>query len=206
MDGALLQSRIYHGYKQAARHAGRAYSQYRFTSPLNPTDAGNLVGSVDCLFAADAKFSVPVKYKIPDRYLYADGSVIAPRDILIGPYGTFYVASMQPNVPIQVVRCNDLVTIRRTTYVGIVQTPVVVVSAMPAFKQLKKIEQKSVSGIGGATNAATAVGEWFLFLPIASGVLLQGDIVTDENGKPYTLDTIDNTEDGIVLTIRQADG
>lgn len=206
MDGATLQARIYAGYAQAAAHTGRAYEQFRSVTPLDPTAVGNSLGDIDCLFAADPQYAMPVKYKIPTRYLYADGRRLAQRDILVGPYGTFFVADMQPNLAMQVIRCNDVVSINRPEYVNTdLQTGDFIASAMPAFRQFKMVEQKSVTGFGGAQNSATPMGQFWLFLPIEPNVVQQGDIVTDQSGMRYTLDTWDNSEVGVFLTIRQAE-
>jgi len=206
MDGATLQARIYHGYAQAAAHAGREYEQFRSASAIEPTALGNSLGMIDCLFAGDPQYAMPVKYKIPTRYLYADGTRLAQRDILVGPYGTFFVADMQPNLAMQVTRCNDVVAINRPEYVGTeLQTGDFIASAMPCFRQFKQVEQKSVTGFGGAQNSATPLGNFWVFLPIEVGLVQQGDVVTDQTGMRYTLDTWDNTEIGVILTIRQAE-
>jgi hypothetical protein len=206
VNGELLQERIYRGYAQAAAHAGRAYEQFRSASAIDPMAAGNSLGNIDCLFAGDPQYAMPVKYKIPTRYLYADGTRLAQRDIIVGHYGTMFVADMQPNLAMQVVRCNDLVAINRPAYIGTeLQDGDFIASAMPAFRQFKQVEQKSVTGFGGAQNSATPMGNFWLFLPIEPNLVQQGDIVTDQNGMRYTLDTYDNTEIGVILTIRQAE-
>lgn len=202
MDGALLQSRIYAGYRKSALRAGQPYAHFRAASGIDPTAPGNQLGTVACLFAANSSFSAAVKYKIPTRYLYADGAVLQQLDILIGPYGTFYVGDLQPDLPIHAVRCNDTVKIERQAYVGTNLVPQLIVSAVPAFRQLKKVDQKPQFG---AATAATPIGEFFLFLPVADGLVRQGDIITDQYGRLYTLDTIDDTEIGNVVTMRQDD-
>jgi hypothetical protein len=203
MDGETLQDRIYAGMGISANKAGRPYSQYRSPYPIDPISDSNLRGEINCLFAAEKKFEVPNKYKIPTRYLYADGRELAQRDILVGPYGRFFVGDMQPNLPMQVVWCNDMVSIVRISYLGTTQIEEPVASGMPCFRQLKKIDQKKPEF--GVNTAATPIGEWFLFIPIDWSLVQQGDIITDSNGKLYTLDTIDPTEIGTVLTMRQAD-
>ena len=205
MDGETLQSRIYAGYRKAADHVGREYSIYRAASPINPIEAGNLVGAVNCFFAADQKFTSVHKYKIPERYMWADGRELQQLDILVGPYGTFFVGDMQPNLPMQVVRCNEVLTIERPVYQGTAVVPETIAIGLPVFRQLKKVDQKPASGIGGATTAATPVGEWFVYMPVTPDTVQQGDNVLDQIGRRFTLDTIDATEIGTVITMRQAD-
>ena len=205
MDGPTLQQRIYAGYRKAAFHAGYQYEQFRSASPLNPIDPANQVGFVHCMFSAEADFSVPTKYKIPTRYLYADGRELSQRDILVGSYGTFFVGDTQPELPMQAVRCNDILSIDRPQYEGTVVVPVPIASNMPCFRQLKRIDQKPVPSSYGASTAATPIGEWFVYLPVVWTDLRQGDIVTDEGSRKYTISTIDPTEIGTVLVIRQSD-
>ena len=205
MDGETLQARVYAGYAKTAAHTGRPYAQYRAESPISPIEAGNLLGTINCLFAAEKKFEVPQKYKIPTRYLYADGRELQQRDILVGPYGTFYVGDMQPNLPMQAVWCNEVIGITRPVYQGTEVVPEQIALSLPCFRQLKKVDQKPVGGIGGASNSSTPIGEWFVYAPILASLIQQSDVITDKNGRIYTLDTIDPTEIGAVLTMRQSD-
>lgn len=209
MNGAQLQARIYAGYAKAAAHVGQAYSIYRPSSLISPIDSSNLIGEVNCFFAADQKFSSVHKYKEPTRYMWADGRKLLQGDFLLGPYGTFFVGDKQPNLPIQAVRCNDSISINRPIYqvgdaIGIVDGEVIA-AGMPCFRQLKKLDQKPVNSAYGASTAATPIGEWFVYVPIDWTVLKQNDIVTDQTGRRYTLSSIDPTEIGAVLVIRQAD-
>jgi hypothetical protein len=205
MDGATLQARIYAGYGKAASRVGRSYEVYRAATPVSPLEAGNMVGSVDCFFAADQKFNSVHKYKNVERYMWADGRELQQRDILLGPYGTFYVGDMQPNMPIQAIWCNEVVNIERPTYQGTTMVPEQIAFGLPCFRQLKKVDQKPVGQAFVASTAATPIGEWFVYLPIEQGLVQQGDLVTDQLGRTFSLDTIDNTEIGVVITMRQSD-
>lgn len=205
MDGETLQERIYAGYKRDAEHTGRAYQHYRFDPdvPVSPLEAGNLLGEIHCRFAAEKRFEVPHKHKDATRYLYADGRDLEQHDLLVGPFGTFYVADMQPLLPMQAVWCNEIVTIGHPVYQGTLVVPDNYVVSMPCFRQLKRVEQRKPEF--SSNTAATPIGEWFMFIPVAASLLRQGDIVVDEGGQRYTLDTIDNTEIGVVATIRQSE-
>ncbi len=205
MNGTLLQERIYAGYTKAASKVGQPYSIYRAETPFSPLEAGNLIGEVNCFFAADQKFTSVHKYKIPDRYMWADGRELQQRDILVGPYGTFFVGDMQPNLPIQVIRCNDTIKIERTFYVGVILDADLIAVSVPCFRQLKKVDQKPVRDMFGASNSATPIGEWFCYVPIDWTLLHQGDIVTDSTERKYDISVIDQTEIGTVLVIRQTD-
>jgi hypothetical protein len=205
MDGATLQARIYAGMGKDAEHTGLPYSVYRALSPLNPIDAGNLVGTLSCRFAAEKRFEVPHKYKEPTYYLYADGRELERGDFLVSDEATYFVADKQPLLPMQAVKCNDVVSIGRPRYVDttIVEDPIAV--AYPIFRQLKKLDQKPVSSTFGASTSATPIAEWFVYVPIDWTLLKQGDIVVDQVERRYTIGSIDPTEIGAVLVMRQAD-
>lgn len=206
MDGQTLQTLIYAGYARAAAKTGKPYDVYRTASALNPIDLGNKVATVDCFFAAEKRFEVPHKFKEPTRYLYADGSQLQKGDFLVGDYGTFFVGDMEPNLPIQAIWCNESVAISRVTYVnGIATDDQVIAQAFPCFRQLKRVDQKPVLGMYGASTQTTPIGEWFLYIPIDPSIADQSDFVTDQNGRQYSISTIDPTEIGAVLVIRQSD-
>src|SRR3954465_8318476 len=101
MNGEKAQARIYAGQGRAAAHVGRPYAHYRAPYPIDPMSDSNLLGNLNCFFAAEKRFEGPKKYKIPTRYLHADGREVQQRDILVGPYGTFFVGDMQPLLPMQ---------------------------------------------------------------------------------------------------------
>jgi hypothetical protein len=208
VNGALLQDRIYAGYAKDALHTGYLYEIYRSDTPISPLEAGNKIGSTYCRFAAlvDKK---PHQYKIPNYTLFADGRVLQQRDILVNPdHGTWFIGDMQHLLPMQAVKCNDVLQINRPVYqtdpIAVVDGDLVAIG-LPVFRQLKKVDQKPVNSAYGASTAATPIGEWFVFAPIDWTLLKQMDLVTDEDGRRYTISTIDPTELGAVLVMRQAD-
>jgi hypothetical protein len=206
MNGTLLQERIYAGYAIDARKTGYLYDIYRTDSPIDPLEIGNKVGSTYCRFAAlvDKK---PHQFKIPNYTLFADGRLLQSRDILVNAdHGTWFVGDMQHLLPMQALLCNDVINVNRPVYVsGVLTDGDLVAFAVPVFRQLKKVDQKPVASAFGASTASTPVGEWFVYAPIDWTVLKQNDMVTDESGRRYTVSTIDPTELGTVLVIRQAD-
>jgi hypothetical protein len=205
MDGVTLQARIYAGMGKDAQHTGRLHSIYRPASPLLPLDYGNRVGEIYCRFAAEKRFEVPHKYKEPTYFLYADGRELEKGDFLVSDTETFFIADKQPLLPMQAVRCNDLLTIDRPSYVGTTVVTNPVATDYPAFRQLKKLDQKPVSSTFGASTSATPIGEWFVYLPIDWTLIKQGDIVTDLTARTYTIGSIDPTEIGAVVVMRQSD-
>src|SRR5690349_3844025 len=103
MDGAKLQRRIYLGYAREAEIMGYDYDVYRSTSLFTPIDTANLVATLKCAFIADDKATVANKYQTPTWFLRADGNQLEVFDFLVGPYGTFFLASKQPQLPMEAI-------------------------------------------------------------------------------------------------------
>ena len=91
MDGTRLQALLYRGYGKESARIGVNYEIFR-GPPMTPMQSAYSQGSIPCAFLADAKASVSNKYQTPTWILRADGSQLQALDILVGPYGTFYVA------------------------------------------------------------------------------------------------------------------
>jgi len=207
VDGARLQALIYRGYAKEAARIGIDYEIFR-GPPMSPIQPAYSQGSLPCAFIADAKASVFQKYQTPTWILRADGSQLQVLDILVGPFGTFYVASMQPNLPIEAVRCNSTVSIGRVSYeedpVTLVLVPVVTNYAedLPMFKQYRREEIRKDPTTGQEIGNAATV--WRAFIPLVNETMLQGDVITDENAIKYTVDAPDFTSAGYAANIRLA--
>lgn len=207
MDGTRLQSLIYRGYAKEAAKTGSNYDVYRgsFMTPILPE---NLQTTLPCSFIADAKMSVANKYQTPTWTLRADGSQLEVFDILVGPFGTFYVASKQPNLPMEAIRCNATVSIGRVTYqqdptTGVL-SPVVdnYAEGLPMFKQFRREDIRRDATTG--EEIGNAVTHWRAFIPLPNGTIQQGDMVTDEANIKYTVDAPDFTSAGYAAQIRLA--
>ena len=207
MDGARLQTLIYAGYGKEAAKIGTDYALYR-GSAMNPTQGGNYYGTLPCAFIADAKASVANKYQTPTWILRADGSQLEVFDILVGDFGTFYVASKQPNLPMEAVRCNATVSVGRVSYatdpVSGVLMPVVTnyADGLPMFKQFRREDIRRDATTG--EEIGNAVTHWRAFLPLPNGAMQQGDLIIDEASIKYTVDAPDFTSAGYAAQIRLA--
>jgi len=208
MDGARLQTLIYKGYGKEAEKVGFDYEVFRAASFLSPTQSAYSMGTLKCSFAADEKMSVSNKYQTPTWILRADGNQLEVLDFLVGPYGTFYVASKQPNLPMEAVRCNSAVSIGRVSYdtdpVTGVLAPVVTnyAEALPMFKQYRREDIRRDASTG--EEIGNAITHWRAFIPLPIETLQQGDIIVDENDIKYTVDAPDFTSAGYAANIRLA--
>jgi hypothetical protein len=209
MDGALLQSKVYAGYAKAAAKIGLTFSQYRPTTGTAALAAGNKLGTLPVSFnAQDFGYSKPSKYGNAVWYCLADGTQLAPGDYLEGNGATYFIAAMQPLLPILAVKCNRVVTLYRPqqqTGVGAVGyggntagNQTVIASGFPAsILQGSKGEKGEVNLPGDVRSPW-----WILLLPNLPGALYlrTDDIVIDDFGRRYTLSSVEQTELGWRMT------
>ncbi len=215
MDGTVLQDRIYHGYARTAEVVGLDYDVYRAsfspdvtvedrdTTTLDPIALANKVRTLKVAFAADKDFTVPNRYLIPTRYCYADGRKLKQFDFLVGPFGTFFIGDMQPNLPIQAVRSNRTLSLGRGIYSTsgpIGQTVNYYATQVPCFMQFKREDIKVLV----ANSIGQAVTHWTTFIPLPEGMIHQDDIVFDEEDNRYLVDAPDFTSIGYVAHLRLA--
>ncbi len=201
MNGEKLQRLIYKGYALEAKITGYDYDVYRSSSPMNPTAASKLVTTLKCSFWADEKAAVANKYQTPTWLLRADGNQLERFDFLIGPFGTFFVASKQPTLPMEAILCNNVVDIYHIDYSSGVPLQNIYAQGLPIFKQYRREDiRRDATGleIGNATT------HWRAFIPLQNHVLKQGDIITDEEGISYTMDAPDFTSVGYAANMRLA--
>ena len=205
MDGTRLQSLIYAGYGKEAKRTGTEYAVYR-GSPLTPVQSANYLGTLPCAFIADEKMSVSNKYQTPTWILRADGSQLEVNDILVGDFGTFYVASKQPNLPMEAVRCNSTISIGTVDYAtldGVLQPEVINYAVgLPMFKQFRREDIRRDPTTG--EEIGNAVTHWRAFIPLPNETIKQGDVIVDENNISYTVDAPDFTSCGYAAQIRLA--
>jgi hypothetical protein len=199
MTGARLQALQYAGYAKLAAKVGFMYDVYRFDEPIAVTDDINKIERIPVALAAEKKFAIPNKYQTPTWYCYADGRLLQPRDILIGPAGTFYIGDMQPNLPIQAVETNHVIAIGRGSYDGGDQSIEFYATGIPCFMQFKREDIKQSQY---ATTMGQAITHWTTFIPLPEGTLKQDDVVQDENGIRYIVDAPDFTSIGYVAHLR----
>lgn len=121
MDNATLAARVNRGFGIAARIVGPSFAQYR---PLGVSTAivpANYIGTIPAWITADVTLmaSKPFAYGKPVGYAAIDTTLTDPGDYLVGaivPGGdpqTFFISSQDIPAVVQVVNCNQTVSIRR---------------------------------------------------------------------------------------------
>lgn len=212
MDAATLQTKVYKGYASAALRVGPVYQQYRPSSASNPIASGNLVASPNASFnAEDMTYGKPSKYGKPMRYALVDGTVTQPGDYFVGADGTYFIAGMQPLLPILAVHCDRILNIFRpqqqtaaglNPYGGTVdENQTELLTAWPA---------SVTQGTKGEKDGAVLPGDvrlpwWLILMPAYPGVELRSaDILTDDIDRRYVISSAELTYLGWRITAMQA--
>jgi hypothetical protein len=214
MDGATLQNRVYYGYTQAALRIGLTFSQYRPLTASTALGAGNLLRTMPASFnAQDMKYGTPNGYAKPTWYCVADGRLLKVGDYLTAASGTFFIAAMQPLLPILAVECNRTVTIYRPQqqagvgalgYGGNTQSnQTAVVTAFPASLLIAAKAERNAVNLPGDGRS---VSQMMLLPPIPGGVLIMDDdIVEDDLGTRYLIFGTELTDLGWRCTVMESE-
>lgn len=212
MDGPTIQARVFRGYAIAAAKIGFATDQYRPASASNPmaTKLGTLQASFN---AEDMKYGKPNKYGKPTWFCIADGTQLQVGDYLVQGTSTYFVAAMQPLLPILAVECNRTVTVYRPQQqagVGAVgyggntaanQTAIATnwpVSLLQAAKAAN-----NPMNLPGDGKQAT----WALLMPaIPGGVVIKNDdIIADDLGNRYLVYSAELTDLGWRMQVTESE-
>jgi hypothetical protein len=216
MDGPTLQAKIYEGYAKAATRLGLPCSQYRPTSALLPAiAAGNLLQTLSASFnAQDFKYAKAQGYGKATWSCLADGAQLAPGDYLVRPDGVaFYIAALQPLLPISAIECNRTINVLRPQqqsgvgaqgYGGdTVAAETLLVSQFPASVLVGTKSDRSLVNLpGDVRNPA-----WNILLPALPGsVLLRNeDVITDDQARRYVISSAELSELGWRINAAQAE-
>jgi hypothetical protein len=212
-DAARIQSKIWHGYGQAAKRLGFPFAQYRPTDPMDPLAAAALLNpALPVAFVQNFDFGQPGKYGTVTWKALADGSVLAPGDYLVGTAGTFYIADKDAMLPMMAVQCNRVLTVRRAPaitgagvrpYGGATQAnEVTLMAGWPSCVEQGTKGQMPTSALPGDTRAPW----WSIYLPAIAGVTLQyGDVMADDIGRTYTVSSAELSDAGWRIAASQSE-
>jgi len=189
MDGAFVQERIWYGYGVAAIQAGLLYSHYRPTNDGCPLTTPLSI-SFPALFAPNknqmspkTQFGTPVSYGVAVWQAFMDGTEVLPGDYFVANDAqnnptkqTFFIASMQPLLPIMAVETNETITVERSVTPGQVgllpyggereSTMTTLLTDWPVSMLLKGKKEKNPTGLGSDTPQT----EMEVLLPFIQGV------------------------------------
>lgn len=203
-----IQSQIWNGYGEAAAVLGSPYLFYR---PAGGQFVGDeLFTRPVALNAEDMKFSRPNKYGKSTWYALLDGNGVAVGDYFIGQLGTFFIAAMQPLLPILAVECNRTVTLSRVapeTGVGAVgysgmtaENEIPFASAVPCSILQGTKGEKNEVGLPGDTRLPW----WSILMPASVGSVNYGDLIIDDLERRYIVSSAELTDLGYRITASMA--
>lgn len=203
MTAARILDRVQFGYGKAASKLGLSHTLYRPTAALTPALSPLCFMRRDVPFAVsqtpDAAFSRPAKYGSAIAFALMDvrgtrGSDVRGGDYIVGPTGTWFVASLEQLTIPMVIECNAVVSVARpagnvTPGIGPYggrknSTDVPLMAGWPASVLLGGRTQA-----GRADLPADVQAKGFqILLPAWPGVTLRtSDRVTDDAGRAFTL-------------------
>jgi hypothetical protein len=118
MSGATIAPTFLIGPRIVGQILGLPYQHFNPTNPLDPLGALNpsvLVGTLPCWITGDkaCKAATPFDPAKPIVYGLFDVTQTNVKDYLVGPLGTFFIASQDVPHPITLTRCNRTLTISR---------------------------------------------------------------------------------------------
>lgn len=223
MDGPTLQGKVYGGYAKSALRVGLPYAIYRPTAAASPLAGGNLIATIDAAFTVHSSgnfnFSKPRDYEKPTFHALLDGTQTEVGDFLVGASAPspFFIAAMDPLVPILAVLCNRVISVATPgpsgfspgytpgAYAGTVGAPsatneVPFLTGWPAsiLQGARSVADKMLPGDVGR-------GMWTILLSAYPDVSVSsGDIIADDLGNRYVVRTAELSSLGWRLAAQQA--
>ena len=221
MTPEQIQQKIFFGYAKAAYKLGASFNLYRSATPLNPIDEENLIGVIQMSTSVSWDYMKASKYgnSVFNACIDAQASS-APLNAQKGDYlipfedsedqRTYFVQSLQFDLPPQVVQCNRILSVIRPsqeTGPGVVGysgytpgTSEVIMTGMYASVL------KEGRGEAAPSKLPTDVREpnWVIYMPNLGNVPLRvGDIAIDDLGQNYAIYSNELTDLGWRLSATQ---
>jgi hypothetical protein len=208
MSGTVIAAVWPIGPRIVGQVLGLPFAQYRPTGTGPAIAPGNLLGTIPAWITADAKLmaATPFAYGKPVGYAGVDPAATRPGDFLVGSltFGgaadTFFIASQDIPAPIQVVICNQVLTVTRPidetpgagAYGGARRTSgAPLLTAWPA-----SVIQGKNPAPGELHNPGDTKLPWVaILLPPGVPQLRMGDVIRDAQPEPnfYTVANAEQT-------------
>lgn len=214
MDGAAIQAKVYAGYAKSAQYVGLPFQQFRPAGPSNPT-AGSPLATLNASFSvaqSSFNFGKGVGFKDIIFNSLIDGRLIEVGDYLVGAEDTYFVASMQPLLPIISVRCNRVLNVKtpgpsqtfgaNSAYSGTDGSNELIV--MTAFPGSVMFDARGrATEVGLPTDLPSPFYQ--ILLPAIEGVDVRSScFVTDDLGRRYTIAAAERSSLGWRISAQQA--
>ncbi len=208
VDYDRIDDAIQRGRGLAAIAVGELHDLHRPTRPTGPVQGATAIMRMPALFMpASARM---LAYGHPLFEAAFDAAYTQPGDYLVGRQFTWFVASQAPLLPLLCVKATRVVCVSRpgvssgvglATYGGIRRdTLQPVLSGWPASMVAHGL------GLDRADLPADAsLGGWSVLLPVLPGIVLRtGDLVADDLGRAGVVASVELSDYGWRLAVRQA--
>lgn len=189
---------------------GSPYAQYRPGDDTNAIASENLLATISAWITADVNGRAlkPSNYAKPIWYGMFDPTQTQVGDYLVGPLGTFFIASQDAPHPFQVISCNRTVNItksnampslgKQNVYGGDQRaTELDVATGFPC-----SMLQGTKGEVGSSKLPGDAKQPWVaVLLPTIPGVTLRNDfILTDDLNHRFVISSVELTGLGYRIT------
>jgi hypothetical protein len=172
---------------------------------------GNLLFELPVsLNAEDMAYKKPNKYGKATWYALVDGTNLEVGDYFVGPQGTFFIAALQPLLPILVVECNRVVSILRPAgQTGFGLGPYGADTAVTETTLIAGRPCSILQGTKGEKTETNLPGDvrspwWGMLMPYAGVDLTMDDIVVDDLGRRYVISSAELSDLGWRCTLMTA--
>lgn len=211
MNSVRMNQLIYRGLGKAAQRIGPTCTVYRPASALLPISPENIVTTLPASFTTSYNFSKPNSYGQPTWQAILDGTQVEAGDYIVGPDGTWFIAAKQPLLPILAVDCPRTVDIFRpqkqsgagkTGYGGNTSANQQTLATQWPMSELKDSKGRDTE----ADLPADVSSAWWTFLlpPIPGVTLANRDIIADDIGRRFLINTAELSDLGWRMTALQA--
>ena len=213
MDAATIQARIYYGRGKVAQYIGETCNQYRPLAAMGPLT--HQIGPINAAFnAGDSTYLKPNKYGNPIWYADLDGRLAHPGDYLvrISDGAVWFIAAMQHLLPIIAIDCPRQVKVSRmaasTTvgagpYNGLIN-PTDIIGTTGALWPASILQGGRALSAAGIPSDVKE-GGWKILLPPSVPITIQAtDIITDDLGRRFAVESSELTDLGFRLTANEA--
>jgi hypothetical protein len=213
MDAQLLQDRIGWGFNTCARNIGFTADAYRPVGPHDPLDMRNRFLRLPVAFssAEGALFARSNKYGNAIWHGLFDIAYIRPGDYLTCAEGVWFVADMQPLLPVLCVKTTRTVSFWQPS--GVQTTGSASYSGVTAASTVPLMTNwpASVLGAGGAGSPEAGLPSdstlpfWTILVPAMPGVVISpSDIMSDDLGRNAVVSASELTSLGWRISVKQA--
>lgn len=212
MDGATIDQKVWRGRGIAAQHIGHKCQIFR---PNNATDPFNapLQIIMAAFNAADSVYSKPNLYGKAVWYADLDGRLTRSGDYLArwSDHSFWFIAAQQSLLPIVVIGCNAKVLIQRqgtNAVCGVGEYS----GAAPQAPVLGTVDTMWPASVLVGGRAVAAIGlpgdvkesGWRILLPSSvPSPIMQSDIVQDDLGRRFAVESAESTDLGWRLTANE---